>query len=403
MRARRHAGRASELSTFSLRFDGSAQQVNATLQGALELKLCAAMACARQMVHPAATAPFAQHEPAQTAQFAEDVGPLVALSSALLLYQSAVVTSAARPAFEAGAAASAARTNDTALAAQLAFGINDVFPTVLPAGPPHRAPAAEYHLPMLHVSPMTPLLSAFIMYDTRAASNLPERHVALETAVRTGRPAWSDILGSTVLTPAGGFAPSNQVVVPVLSPGAQSGGVNTTLGTCTLLFDWSSVLKSVLPGFVTSVTAVLTSFSGRQATFQLRDGVVAIVGLGDLHDARFNAYKRVAVANAGGATWQVALYPTQVLVDSYLTAAPLRNAIIIAVVVSLCCAVFAHYELHVRRRANAMNLLLRRNLEELGRLKAEEQRLMEAGIKQQDQFVSVSARLLRCSLQRHRC
>jgi hypothetical protein len=33
VRASAHAGRAAELSVFELRFDGSAQQVNATLQG----------------------------------------------------------------------------------------------------------------------------------------------------------------------------------------------------------------------------------------------------------------------------------------------------------------------------------------------------------------------------------
>jgi hypothetical protein len=398
-RLTRAAGRASELSVFALRFDGSAQQVNATLQNALELKLLAATACAQQMVHPALTAPFGQYEPDVEARFAETVSPLVNLSGALIMYQSAMVPSASRAAFEAGAAASAPRTHDAMAAALQAFGISDAFPAP-PGTPPHYAPAAAFYLPLLHISPMTPQLAAFTMYDVMSASNLPGRHDAASRAISTLGVAWSDILESTVVSAAGSFDPSTQLVVPALVPGAVAGN-GTLLGTCTVVFDWQAVLKRALPAFVTSVTAVLTSFSGRQATFALRHGVVSIIGFGDLHDARFDGNKRTAVATVAGSTWSVALYPTDALLDSYLTQAPLRNAVIIAVVVSLCVAIFAFYELHVRRRANAMNVLLRRNLAELGRMKAAEaaaqKRLMEARIQQQDQFVSVSGRCGCCA------
>jgi hypothetical protein len=391
----RAAGRASELSIFTLRFDGSAQQVNATLQSALELKLLAATTCAQQMVHPALVSPFAQYEPDVEARFAEQVSPLVTLSGSQIMYQSAFVPDASRAVFEAGAAAAAPRTLDATAAAMQAFGINDAFPTTPPAAavPPHRAPTAPFYLPLLHITPMTAQLEAFKMYDVMSASNLPGRRDAMEQAITTSLPTWSDILERTVVS-ATSFDPSSQLVVPVLERLAGAGSNATLLGTCTLVFDWQAVLRRALPAFVTSVTAVLTSFSGRQATFAMRDGVVQITGFGDLHDARFDGHERSAVATVAGLTWRVALYPTDVLMDSYLTQAPLRNAVVIAVVVSLCVAIFAFYELHVRRRATAMNLLLRRNLAELERMKAEEaaaqKRLMEAKIQQQDQFVSVS-------------
>ncbi len=143
----------------------------------------------------------------------------------------------------------------------------------------------------------------------------PAERDAFTNAVATGRPAWSDLLFNTVVTP-GMVAPSNLLVVPALSPTAPPGsrGANATLGTCTLTFDWTSVLKDALPTFVTSVTAVLTSFSGRQATFQLNDGVVSIVGLGDLHYG-FKRYKRVATATVDGEQWVVVLYPTHARFD----------------------------------------------------------------------------------------
>jgi hypothetical protein len=371
---------------------------------ALELKLLAASMCAQQLVTRAVVAPNSHYEPEAAAQF-ELLAPLVQRAGGLFLYQCALVTDATRGAFEAAAAASAASMNDTAIASLLAFGINDQWP---PLNAPPLPPApADYYLPLLHITPATPVLARFVMYNSRAESNAQERREAFTTAVATGRPAWSDLLFNTVITP-GMVAPSNLLVVPALLPTAPPGsrGANATLGTCTLTFDWTSVLKDALPTFVTSVTVVLTSFSGRQATFQLNDGVVSIVGLGDMH-AGFDHFKRVATAVVNGEQWLVALYPTQDLMDSFLSKAPMRNAVIIAVVITLCCAVFALYEL---RRANTMNVLLRRNLAELGRMKAEEAeaqaRLMAAGIKQQDQFVSVRvpyARFLRCSVTRDRC
>ena len=388
-------GRGAELDIFELRFDGSAQQVNATLVGALNLKLLAATTCAQQMVHAALTTPYGQFEPELEAQFQQVVAPLVATSGALFMYECALVTNATRAAFEAGAAASAARAVDPAVAALLAFGINDAFDansTTLQ----HANESQAYFLPLMHITPLSPTLTVFLMYDAVAPSNLFERRVAFEMAATTGMPAWSDILPNTAVNSAGMVVPSNLLVVPALAPGS-SGGAGT-IGTCALAFDWTSVLRLVLPSFVTSVTAVLTSFSDRQATFALQDGVVSVVGLGDMHDARYDNYKRTASADVDGTTWGIALYPTEALLNSYLTNGPVRNAVIIAVVVSLCAALFAYYELSVRRRANTMNLLLRRNLAELGRMKAEEaeaqRRLMEAGIKQQDQFVSVSARRL---------
>ena len=139
------------MNIFELRFDGSAQQVNATLVGALNLKLLAATTCAQQMVHATLTTPYGQFEPELEAQFQQVVAPLVATSGALFMYQCALVTNATRAAFEAGAAASAARTLNPAVAASLAFGINDVFGSN--STTPHHANESQaYFLPLVHIT-----------------------------------------------------------------------------------------------------------------------------------------------------------------------------------------------------------------------------------------------------------
>ena len=205
-------GRGAELDIFELRFDGSAQQVNATLVGALNLKLLAATTCAQQMVHAALTTPYGQFEPELEAQFQQVVAPLVATSGALFMYECARVTNATRAAFEAGAAASAARAVDPAVAALLAFGINDAFDansTTLQ----HANESQAYFLPLMHITPLSPTLTVFLMYDAVAPSNLFERRVAFEMAATTGMPAWSDILPNTAVNSAGMVVPSNLLVV----------------------------------------------------------------------------------------------------------------------------------------------------------------------------------------------
>jgi signal transduction histidine kinase len=148
---------------------------------------------------------------------------------------------------------------------------------------------------------------------------------------------------------------------------------------------------------------VLTSKSGQQATFALRaGGEAAILGRGDLHEPGLERYRGVASAGLDGEQWRVELYPTRELIGTYLTAAPARNAAVIAVVVSACGGIFAWYELHVRRRAARLNGALRRNLAELSRMKGEESaaqaRLHAAGLKQQDEFVSMVSHEIRTPL-----
>ena len=376
--------------------------MNATLVGALSLKLLAATSCARQMLLPATTAPYAQFEPAVESQFQTVTAPLLATSGALYIHQALMVTNATRAAFEAGAAAAAAHTVNPTAAALETFGINYIT-GVSSSVPPQRTPDKHsFLLPVTHITPLIPELAPYIMYDLLGSSEpwIINRREAFLAAITTGNPAWTDLLpnvpmldpaGLAVGVAAGTPAPASTLAVPVLAPGSD-GGWAGTIGTCALAFDWSTVLRQVLPSFVTSVTAVLTSFSGRQATYALQDGVVSLVGLGDLHDARFDRYARTASADVHGA-WSIDLYPTDALLKTYTTSALMRNAVIIAVVVTLCAALFAYYELSVRQRASAMNVLLRRNLAELGRMKAEEaeaqRRLMEAGVKQQNQFVSM--------------
>ena len=399
-------GIAAELDVFSLRFDASAQQVNATLQAALERKALAATACAEQIVYGLATAPFSGYSPQSVAAFNALVPDV--MGDATFMYTCALVTDATRPSFEAGAAAAAAAaTNATAVDAVVnalqAFGVSDTFP---PSGlaPTHPAPA-PYYLPLLHIAPQTVPLSHFVMYNVVSQTTIAARREAFRAAVETGRPAWSDLLESTILT-AGTVAPANIVVVPALSPAAAAAGLasgaNATLGICAVVFDWKSVLLRALPAFITSVTAVLTSASGQQATFALSGGEVTIVGRGDLHDASFDSLARVAVANVSGGSWTLHMYPTAALLESYSTAGPARNAAIIASTLTFCAALFAFYELHVRRRAAAMNALLRANLARLAALKEEEAaaqaRLHAAGLKQQDEFVSMVSHEIRTPL-----
>lgn len=154
------------------------------------------------------------------------------------------------------------------------------------------------------------------MMDLRGEN--PERRIAQDLAVATGKPALTDLLATIVdvnnnVTNRG----STQVFAPMLwkgGAGAGGGGgaqqaaasrfpegqVNgaQVTGFCHVVFSWDNLFENVLPEYVERVDLVLGS---PRVNFTLRidSGSVVNVGWGDLHSGTLDRFRRTASVSAG--------------------------------------------------------------------------------------------------------
>jgi hypothetical protein len=124
---------------------------------------------------------------------------------------------------------------------------------------------------------------------------------------------------------------------------------------------WRIYLNGILPPGANDVMVILKNDCGQTYTYQL-DGVdSAFVGIGDLHDNKYDdlASPIATFHGYGGkkrteglttCTYTVQAFPSQALEDVYLTGEPLHHALSLAAVFIFTSLVFLLYDYAVERR-----------------------------------------------------
>jgi hypothetical protein len=124
---------------------------------------------------------------------------------------------------------------------------------------------------------------------------------------------------------------------------------------------WRIYLNGILPPGANDVMVILKNDCGQTYTYQL-DGVdSAFVGIGDLHDdkydylaspiATFHGYRgKTRTEGLTTCTYTVQAFPSQAFEDVYLTAEPLHHAFSLAAVFIFTSLVFLLYDYAVERR-----------------------------------------------------
>jgi hypothetical protein len=395
------AGKERVSRDFAVRFTQSAEQLNATLQGRLQLQLLTAATCADEQV------PWSVHTLRETADAVSGAGGvpwrftadafaewqrvgthLMALSGARVLSWDVLLDGeAARNAYEADAAAAAATTADPVLARRLAGGISANMSTGV-----REAPfAGASYLPLWDTMP--PSARGLVGFDVMSAGSSPERRAAIATALATGALSATDLLPSTYAAGAV-YAPSTLLYapgVPLAGTLAPDGSPLTRpFGICVLGFEWASLVEEALPEYAHDIRAVITSASGRTATLTLSvSGVAAVAPANDVHDAAMDAWAHAFDLTLGGDAWRITLYPTKGPFANDAMREYARDTGIIVACVALCGLFFAFYEFVVRGRFGVLLAALMRNLGHVTEMKAAVEAASAAAVRQKDEFVSM--------------
>ena len=121
--------------------------------------------------------------------------------------------------------------------------------------------------------------------------------------------------------------PSTVMYSPAASVSGEVFGMNA------LVFTWDEMFQNVIPTYFKRVYLVLTTKTST-FTFALDGAKVAVLGVGDLHDAAYDAYGLAiedrSILAASGYSFRV--YPSRELYQSYVTVLP---GVVCAVVVVL--------------------------------------------------------------------
>jgi class 3 adenylate cyclase len=346
-RARR-AARRGEDTLFEVQFRDSATQVIAALTNGLEDKGSAAAAAAsflgalgsRCGAFPNVTFPgFTAFAEAQ-----------LALAQARALSFNPLLPAAALPGWTAYARASLAllgappATLATITATAAATGVyeRNAANAVVPS-----SPARPFTAPVWQIAPWATNAAA-VFYDLHSQA---DRQRALDAVLASGRPAVTSIITLVQDRVANISRASGIVFAPVFD--ASSAAVNastTVVGFTSVVFSWDSFLASSLPAFITGIDVVLSSAANNVTfTFRVVRGTVAATYPGDTHERGMDALMQTTDLDAAdlGQRFELRLYPTAALRDSYYTRNP-QDACVGVVCIIVCLAlVFWLYDMAV--------------------------------------------------------
>ena len=128
------------------------------------------------------------------------------------------------------------------------------------------------------------------------------------------------------------------------------------------ILHWRSYFRQALPDSIPSITVVLESTcAGDQTyTYEIQGPEAYIVGLGDFHDDKFDEWRKTAalgsqhlkdgtvrglnISQEVGCQYSIAIYPTQIFMDTFLTDTPLAITFAIAIVFLFTICMFLLYD-----------------------------------------------------------
>lgn len=119
-----------------------------------------------------------------------------------------------------------------------------------------------------------------------------------------------------------------------------------------------------MPDNVNGLDCVISSETEAH-TFSIQNGVPVDAGSGDLHDRRYDGWRRHAVLNAPEETtadlnvvYTLSVYPTQELLGAYSTGAPRVMTIGLTTVIVFCGVLFLLYDFFMRGESRERRLTL---------------------------------------------
>jgi hypothetical protein len=207
-----------------------------------------------------------------------------------------------------------------------------------------------FFVPVLHIVPFLQV-QQYVLLDLYGS--IADMRLALDAVLQTGTPHQTDLLP---LPDSGGATrPSSVLFSPVFkaggasAPGASNG--SAIIGFSGVVFAWGDMVFDVLAqARETGVLARVTSPSGRTAMFALQGGTAQEIDVNTMREQQFERYKQ-QLSGTFGSGWAVDVWPTRQLYDTYVTDAPRREAIVVAMVVVFVCCVFGLYDFVAATRA----------------------------------------------------
>ena len=222
-------------------------------------------------------------------------------------------------------------------------------------GKPSKAPlvaVASSHpdllFPIWNIAPIVNN-SAAIMYDPH--SDRGSRTKAIDRVVDTMQGAPSDVVQLVFDTVR--FRPSTVLYFPVTNSSSEMVGL---LG---IAFTWDQVFENVLPSYLNRIYCVVST-STISFTLSFANGLVTVLGEGDLHDRAFDQYASVIVTGTSGSEvgvelegYKITLYPSDALYSTYITSYPQNVCVGAVVIIAFTALVFTLYVYLVNiRQAN---------------------------------------------------
>jgi len=245
------------------------------------------------------------------------------------------------------------------------WGLNgdDVFPET-------TGEALNYHSPNRIMTPLIQFLFDGDFNEQYFGLNLHsliEFGQSMDSAIECSRQhnyttATKHCTNISTVTPLPLNVPDSQVTsfhASIIQPIYLNQNSSTLVGFAGAGFDWRALLS---PLFATSTGGVDVVIINNDVKFTLTTarGGLKVKGFGDLHDSRYNAYRREKTLFASedgtdnASTYKVFVYPSHYFFDTYTTSTPILAAIGSSLLLILCGASFYLYD-HFTRKAAAAN------------------------------------------------
>ena len=207
---------------------------------------------------------------------------------------------------------------------------------------PNHYPDSKYPNLLFPIWQIAPQInnSAAVMYDPH--SDQGTRMTAIDQVVSTLQGAATDIV--QLVFDVEKYRPSTVLYFPIVDITDPGEGIMGLLG---IAFTWDEIFRNILPTYLNRIDCVVKTQTS-SFTLSLENGLVSILGQGDLHDTAFDQYaKAVSLQDfelrLDLSGYSVTLYPTEALYATYITSYPQNVCIGAVVIIAFTALVFTLY------------------------------------------------------------
>jgi hypothetical protein len=124
------------------------------------------------------------------------------------------------------------------------------------------------------------------------------------------------------------------------------------VGFIRIVHNWDTILSQAVPSNAKGIDFVVSD-NLKMVTFTITgDRTVGFKGSGDVHDPRFDMYRRQynAFSNDGYSAYSVVFYPNASYFPSFLVIGPIVGCVVTVVFILLCTLCFAAYNFYMNRQ-----------------------------------------------------